>query len=166
MPARTHGNFTCICQGFAKAPTFLKSFWQQVLLQGGFEIPEGDPRNLEKTLDKKSWEKQITNMSARTHGTLACICQGFVKAPTFLKTFRKQVVLQGGPPNSQGWPTKFGKSSGQEIMEKKNHQHACKTPWQFGLHLPRFRQGANNFEKVFGSRFCCRGVSKIPKVTH
>ena len=33
-----------------------------------------------QTPEKENMEKKVTNMSARTHGNLACICQGFVKA--------------------------------------------------------------------------------------
>ena len=59
------------------------------MLQGGPQIPKGGPQNLEKTLGKKPWEKQITNMPARTHGTLACICQGVRQGPSAFKKFLK-----------------------------------------------------------------------------
>ena len=52
---------------------------------------------------------------------------------------------------------KFSKSSGQENMEKKSHQHACKNPWQFHLHLPRFWQGPNLFEKFSKTGFAAGG---------
>ena len=88
----------------------------------------------------------------------------FRQGPSLFEKFLKTGSAAGKCINSQRHPRTISKSLGQQAMETKSHQHACKKPWQFHLRLPRFRQGPNLFEKFFENKCCCRGAPKFPGV--
>ena len=142
---------------FRRGPNNSKKFSRTGFAAGGLPNSQGWPTIFLKSFGQEDMKKKSHQHACKNPWQFGLHLPRFFKAPTLLKSFLKQVLLQGGPLNSQGWPTNLLKSFGQENMAKKSHQHACKNPWQFRLQLPRFRQCPNSFQKFLKTGFAARG---------